>query len=258
MKAIHLKKLFLLLLLSSSVLFSKTIGKASWYGEKFHGKKTASGELFNMYDYTAAHPSYAFGTMLKVTNLSNKKSIKVRVTDRGPYTDERIIDLSFQAAEEIGMVQSGVAKVSVEKVDIPSSDPIEILYPIELEEEVAVLEEDQVFVAVKKTATKEKASEKKAPEEMLDEVFSLRKAKEKKEDIMLQIASFSTKKNAEKFIKHEKSTYTMEIADMYVKHLNKTLYKVVILCDSSTMVQDILNAKKYRGAYILSENVDYK
>ena len=236
MKAIHLKKLFLLLLLSSSVLFSKTIGEASWYGEKFHGKKTASGELFNMYDYTAAHPYYAFGTMLNVTNLSNNKSIKVRVTDRGPYSDERIIDLSFQAAEEIGMVQSGVAKVSVEKVDIPTSNPLEI-YPIESEEEVDFLEEDQVFVPVKKTATE-------------------RKAKEKKEDIKLQIASFSTKENAEKFIQHEKSSYKMERVEMYVKHLNKTLYKVVILCDSSTMVKDILNSKKYKGAYILSKNVD--
>ena len=255
MKLIYLKKLFLLLLLSSSVLFSKTIGKASWYGEKFHGKKTASGELFNMYDYTAAHPSYAFGTMLKVTNLSNKKSIKVRVTDRGPSNDERIIDLSFQAAKEIGMVQSGVAKVSVEKVDIPTSNPIE-LYPIE--EEVSETEEDQVFVAVKKTAKKEKVNEKKASKEVLeeDEVFSLRKVKEKEEDIKLQIASFSTKENAEKFIKHEKSSYKMERVEMYVKRLNKTLYKVVILCDSSTMVKDILNSKKYKGAYILSKNVD--
>jgi rare lipoprotein A len=226
MKSIHLKKLFLLLLFSVTSLLASSIGNASWYGEEFHGKKTASGELFNMYDYTAAHPSYAFGTMLKVTNLSNHKSIKVRVTDRGPYKDNRIIDLSFQAAEELDMIESGVAKVKVEKIDIQSSSPSEI-YPIE---------EDEIILNVRSTTERVDAP--------------------KKEKIKLQIASFSKKENAEKFIIHEKNTYEMKVEEVYVKHLGKTLYKVVILCDSSAMVQEIRDSKKYKGAYILSKNVD--
>ena len=229
MKSIYLKKLFLLLLLSSSFLFSATTGKASWYGKKFHGKKTASGELFNMYDYTAAHPSYAFGTMLKVTNLSNNKSINVRVTDRGPYADDRIIDLSFQAAKEIGMLPNGVAKVKVEKVNIQTSNTSEI-YPIESDEGVDSLSENKVILDVKKNEIKEK--------------------------IKLQIASFSKKENAEKYINHEKNAYKIQIEEVYVKHLEKTLYKVIIVCDSSTMVQDIRDSKKYKGAYILTKNVD--
>jgi len=237
MKLIDLKKLFLLLLLMSSSLFSETIGKASWYGEKFHGKKTASGELFNMYDYTAAHPSYPFGTMLKVTNLSNNKSVKVRVTDRGPYTDDRIIDISFQSAEEIGMIAQGVAEVRVEKIDMESSQPMEI-YPLD-ENEIAVVKKSDV-------------KREKIEDEEHDQVIVQRSEvkSDNKEPIKLQIASFSIKENAEKFIESEKNSYDLKIEELYVEHLNKTLYKVVILCDSKDMVKDIRDSKKYHGAYV--------
>lgn len=249
MKSIHLKKLFLLLLLfTASSLFAETVGKASWYGEKFHGKKTASGELFNMYDYTAAHPSYAFGTMLKVTNLSNNKSIKVRVTDRGPYADNRIIDISFQSAKEIGMVESGIAEVRVEKIDIESSTPTEI-YPLDSNESISDTEP-----AISKSV-KVKSQKLEFDEDQLIVQHSEAKS-EDKEFIKLQIASFSTKENAEKFMKYEENDYDMEIEKLYVKHLNKTLYKVVILCESSIMVKDIRDSKKYNGAYILTKNVD--
>lgn len=91
-------------------------GKASYYGSKFHGKKTASGEIFNKWDYTCAHKKLPFGTKLKVTNLRNKKSAIVRVNDRGPFIKGRIIDLSYAAAKKIDMVKDGVVKVKIEVV----------------------------------------------------------------------------------------------------------------------------------------------
>ena len=92
------------------------IGVASWYGEKFHGRKTSSGEIFDMYKLTAAHKSLPLGTRVRVTNLKNRKSVIVKINDRGPFVRGRIIDLSYGAAKKIGMVDDGVVKVRVEIV----------------------------------------------------------------------------------------------------------------------------------------------
>ena len=89
-------------------------GKASFYGPGFHGKKCANGQVFDMNKLTCAHKTLPFGTMLKVTNLKNGKSTIVEVTDRGPYIKGRIIDLSKAAAEEIDMINAGVANVEIE------------------------------------------------------------------------------------------------------------------------------------------------
>ncbi len=88
-------------------------GYASWYGGKFHGRKTSSGEVFNKHKFTAASRDYPFGTYLLVRNLINGKEVVVVVTDRGPAKRSRIIDLSKSAAEKIGMLRQGVAKVQV-------------------------------------------------------------------------------------------------------------------------------------------------
>jgi len=89
-------------------------GVASWYGGQFHGRKTANGERYNMNELTAAHKTLAFGTKVRVTNKSNGKSVVVRINDRGPYVGKRIIDLSRGAASQIGMINSGVANVTLE------------------------------------------------------------------------------------------------------------------------------------------------
>lgn len=89
-------------------------GKASYYGEEFHGRKTASGEIFNKWDYTCAHKKLPFDTRIKVTNLKNQRTVIVRVNDRGPFVKGRIIDLSFAAAKKIGMIKDGVVKVKIE------------------------------------------------------------------------------------------------------------------------------------------------
>lgn len=90
------------------------IGLASFYATKFHGRRTASGEKFNSKLFTAAHLTLPFGTLLKVTNPSNSKSVVVRVNDRGPYIRGRLIDLSRAAADLIGITRSGVARVELE------------------------------------------------------------------------------------------------------------------------------------------------
>ncbi len=89
-------------------------GQASWYGAAHHGKRTASGAIYNKEALTAAHPSLPFGTRVKVTNLSNGKSVDVEITDRGPFVGGRIIDLSQAAARALGMVESGTATVRLE------------------------------------------------------------------------------------------------------------------------------------------------
>ncbi|HPH60508.1 MAG TPA: septal ring lytic transglycosylase RlpA family protein [Candidatus Syntrophosphaera sp.] len=89
---------------------------ASYYGKGFHGRRTASGEVYNQYAMTCAHKTLPFQTLLKVTNPKNGKNVIVRVTDRGPFKRGRDIDLSFGAAKEIGMIAAGVMKVEVVKL----------------------------------------------------------------------------------------------------------------------------------------------
>ncbi len=88
-------------------------GVASWYGKKFHGRKTSNGETYNMYAMTAAHKTLPMGTWVLVENLENHRKIKVRVNDRGPFVRGRIIDLSYSGAKKLGMVGPGTAKVRI-------------------------------------------------------------------------------------------------------------------------------------------------
>lgn len=89
-------------------------GTASYYADKFHGRKTANGEIFNMHDLTAAHKTLPFGTIVRVTNLSNNKSVKLRINDRGPFVKDRIIDVSLAAAKELDMLGTGTAEVRID------------------------------------------------------------------------------------------------------------------------------------------------
>ena len=91
-------------------------GNASWYGEPFHGRRASNGEIYDMYKLTAAHRTLPFETVVRVTNLSNGKATTVRITDRGPFVDDRIIDLSFAAARQIDSVGPGVVPVRLEIV----------------------------------------------------------------------------------------------------------------------------------------------
>ena len=107
-------------------------GYASWYGGKFQGRKTANGEIFDTNKYTAAHKTLPFDTILKVKNLDNGKTVVVRVNDRGPFVKNRIIDLSYAAAKDIGMVKSGTAKVKIQIVESSTKETDRYSYKIQV------------------------------------------------------------------------------------------------------------------------------
>lgn len=119
--------LFLLLFISSCGVIPRTPsnetlatlgeGRASWYGPNFHGKLTANGEIFDMNELTAAHRTLPFNTMVRVDNLDNGKTVIVRINDRGPYIDNRIIDLSRKAASNLGMISVGTASVRLSLIE---------------------------------------------------------------------------------------------------------------------------------------------
>jgi rare lipoprotein A len=101
-------------------------GVASWYGPGFHGRRTSSGEIYNQYDLTAAHQTLPHGTRVRVTNLTNGRSVLVRINDRGPFVDDRIIDLSYTAAQRIEMIGPGTAPVRIEVVRPGWVEPAQI------------------------------------------------------------------------------------------------------------------------------------
>jgi len=119
-----MKRLLVLFILGNFALLSCTpaggkwtqVGYASYYADKFHGRTTACGEIYDRNKYTAAHRTLPCGTIVKVVNLENGKSVVVRINDRGPFVRGRIIDLSYAAAKKIGMIRKGVVKVRIEVV----------------------------------------------------------------------------------------------------------------------------------------------
>ncbi len=117
-------------------------GTASWYGPEFHGKKTASGEVFDMTDLTAAHKELALGTTCIVTNLRNNKSVTVRINDRGPFVKDRVIDLSYAAAKVVGMIDTGTAPVRVEVLaggDTIAGEPVVVPAVVETPIETEII-----------------------------------------------------------------------------------------------------------------------
>lgn len=144
----HLLRIVMLcavLLMSVTVTAQMQTGKASFYAKNLFGRKTASGERLHKDSLTCAHRSYPFGTLLRVTNVLNGRKVIVRVNDRGPFHKGRIIDLSWGAAKELGMIAQGIASVTVEKMDelnIPFKPQEDILPKLELD--VADIVEDTV------------------------------------------------------------------------------------------------------------------
>jgi rare lipoprotein A len=100
----------------TSVQPFKQRGLASWYGKRFHGQKTASGETYDMYKMTAAHPTLPIPSYARVTRVASGKSVVVRINDRGPFHAARVIDLSYVAAHKLGYIQAGSAEVTVEAI----------------------------------------------------------------------------------------------------------------------------------------------
>lgn len=128
---------FALLVMGSCALAQVQTGKASYYADKFEGRPTASGEKYKHSKLTAAHKSLPFGTKVRVTHLGNNRSVEVVINDRGPYVDDRIIDLSKSAAEKLGFITQGLAEVRLEVIDPgdgKKSDPVKAIENVTVEE----------------------------------------------------------------------------------------------------------------------------
>ena len=117
LKTILQSLVFTILCFSSTLAIAAEEGIASYYSDVFQGKKTASGEPYDKNKLTAAHKTLAFGTKVKITDLKNNKSVIVTITDRGPHSKKRMVDLSYAAAEEIGLVKAGLSKVRLEVIE---------------------------------------------------------------------------------------------------------------------------------------------
>jgi len=197
-------------------------GKASWYGIPFHGRLTANGERYNMYNMTAAHRTYAMGTVLKVTNLQNRRSVKVRINDRGPFYNTRNIDLSYGAAKKLGMVDKGVERV---KIEVLSSG-------FKSSKKINHFQKRTIISKNPKSAN-----------------YIIVTSKKIVRDEKVQIGSFLKKENALKFIKKNRLKNSI-ILDQYIPKRKKTTYKVVINC-TPWEARHLLKSKKFSGAYLL-------
>jgi rare lipoprotein A len=93
-------------------------GIASYYADEFHGRKTSNGEVYDMHALTAAHKTLPFNTTVKVVNLENRRSVVVRVNDRGPFKDDRVIDVSLEAAKQLGLIANGTGPVKIEIIEL--------------------------------------------------------------------------------------------------------------------------------------------
>ena len=187
-------------------------GKASWYGKPFHGRLTANGERYNMYKMTAAHRTYAIGTILKVTNLKNRRSVRVRVNDRGPFYSSRMIDLSYGAAKKLGIVKKGIGRIKIE-----------------------------VISSGKKSFTKKKSY--KIATKQIEKKKILRTQK-------IQVASFFSKSSAKLFKTKHKLTHAV-ILKKYLPKYKKNTYQIVVKC-TNWEAKQILKSKKFAGAYKIS------
>ncbi len=117
---------FVIILLTNTLLypiFAQQKGKASYYSNKFHGRKTSSGEIYHKDSLTCAHKTYPFGTILEVKNPKNGKSVLVKVTDRGPFSRNKIIDLSYAAARQLEIIRQGVAVVELQEWNFMKLQP---------------------------------------------------------------------------------------------------------------------------------------
>ena len=183
-------------------------GIASWYGKDFHGKKTSNGEIYNMYSKTAAHKTLPFGTYVKVENLSNLKEVIVRINDRGPFVIGRIIDLSYGAGRQIGLVGPGVAKVRL----------------VALSRKIGRIRSGNDYVP-------------------LVEAADFRKGK-----FSIQVGAFENKDNAIRLGDRLRVIFHYVTITTYVSPQDKTLYRVrVSLSNDLTGANKMVDKLKYLG-----------
>lgn len=199
----------------------KEIGVASWYGRRYHGQKTSIGDIYDMYGMTAAHPTLAIPSYVRVTNLKNNKSVVVRVNDRGPFHSDRLIDLSYTAAYKLGVLAGGSTQVEVELIDpanyAAAAKPAEIV-------ETAPLADKGTIVATQETP--------------LQSVVS--------NGHFVQLGAFGAQENAESFRSRLKAELT-QLADKLQIHPSEGLFRVragpfQTLAEASQVAAEIKNS----------------
>ena len=235
-------------------LYYNKTGIASWYGPKFHGKLTANGEIYNQYALTAAHKTLPLPSAVKVTNLKNNKSLVLRINDRGPFVNDRIIDLSSKAADILGLKKEGTGLVRVqilkdksillEKLAKKGSFPeIADLKRTELPN---IIIPNKAIVKIKDTKNQKVISKK---------INYNLKNSNKEYKIYIKLASFSSNKNAE--IMKEKVSYIDKVKIYKIHKMNKTLYQVkagpFLSVEKVDKLHSLLLKKGMQGAKIIIE-----
>lgn len=217
----------------------KANAEASFYADKFHGRKTANGEIFNMYDYTAAHKTLPFNTILKVTNIANGKSVTVRVNDRGPFVQGREIDLSKAAAQKLDMIGDGTAQVSIEILQLGAETKISSVTAAK----ASAGEENKN--AGRKPETTAPAKTAPSSSSVTEEVAVLIPEAEVEEKLRwdIQVGSFGEKANAEALA--QKLLKAGFIGVVYQKAGGIT--RVVIRDLATDEVQPVLNRLEEKG-----------
>ena len=235
-------------------LYYNKTGIASWYGPKFHGKLTANGEIYNQYALTAAHKTLPLPSAVKVTNLKNNKSIVLRINDRGPFVNDRIIDLSSKSADILDLKREGTGLVRVqilrekslclEKLAKQGSFPeINDLKETELPN---ISIPRKVAVKIKNTKNQKIVTKK---------INYNLKNLNKEYKIYIKLASFSSKKNAE--IMKKKVSYIDKVKIYKIYKMNKTLYQVkagpFLSVEKVDQLHSLLLQKGMQGAKIIIE-----
>jgi len=170
----------------------KERGIASWYGKKFHGERTSTGEIYNMYEMSAAHRTLPLPSYAKVTNISNQKSVIVRVNDRGPFVNDRIIDLSYTAAYKLGIIGNGSAEVEVESIDpnvtVSAIAPVAVKsQPLDIQPASSVVATAPASVTTSELPPANSTPVTAVPENNNNSVY-------------LQLGAFMSQQNAERFL----------------------------------------------------------
>ena len=235
-------------------LYYNKTGIASWYGPKFHGKLTANGEIYNQYALTAAHKTLPLPSAVKVTNLKNNKSIVLRINDRGPFVNDRIIDLSSKAADILDLKREGTGLVRVQILREKS------LYLEKLAKqgsfpEINDLKETELPNITIPSKVAVKIKDTKNQKILTKKINYNLKNLNKEYKIYIKLASFSSKKNAE--IMKKKVSYIDKVKIYKIYKSNKTLYQVkagpFLSVEKVDQLHSLLLQKGMQGAKIIIE-----
>lgn len=245
-------------LISSFAIEKVEYGKAGYYADSLHGRKTASGEKYDKFEFTCAHKTLAYGTKIKVTRLDNKKSVVVRVNDRGPYVEGYVTDISRAAAEAIGLIKTGVARVKIEVVEAAATARVaadadgntQLLTSRGITKKVTPAQySNELQPAGKKLASK--------GESLPSELYSIDIQKARKTGFGVQVSTLYDADNVLPIIKKLQQDWpgkvlvNLERDDVY----DKNTYRVILgpFSDNKTAtVQQKAAAKKgYKGCFVV-------